>query len=199
MAKAKTIYSCQKCGSQFPKWAGQCTECGAWNRIMEEQPATTTPLIGTPSPITTLNSIKAETETRFSTNITELNRVLGGGLVAGSVVLVGGDPGIGKSTLLLQTIANLALEYSALYITGEESLQQIALRAQRLGLAENKLKLLAETNIENIIASTTVQQPAVMVIDSIQTIYTDKLQSTPGSVSQLRESTAQLSSICQTY
>lgn len=191
MAKTKTIYSCQKCGSQFPKWVGQCAECGAWNSIIEEI-ATASTLSGQTATVTALTEVELTTEARVTTSIKEFDRVLGGGLVAGSVVLVGGDPGIGKSTLLLQTLANLSKTSSVLYVTGEESLQQVAMRSHRLGLMPNSLQLLAETNVERIIATIQQLQPTIVVIDSIQTIYTDTLQSAPGGVSQVRESASKL-------
>jgi DNA repair protein RadA/Sms len=199
-AKAKTVYTCQKCSAQFPKWMGQCTDCGAWNSLAEE---TFTPVAsgkeqrfvnfsGSDSKAIALENISLAATPRTSTGIEELDRVLGGGVVHGSVVLVGGDPGVGKSTLLLQTLGNLCKNHSTLYVTGEESLQQVAMRAHRLGIAAQKMQLLAETNAEKIIAHAQQQKPETIVIDSIQTINTDLLQSAPGSVSQVRESAAML-------
>lgn len=202
MAKTKSIFSCNHCGAQFPRWAGQCADCGAWNSLSEEiamvssassRSARFAGFAGaSESTVTLLADVKLENENRLPTAIAELDRVLGGGLVAGSVVLIGGDPGIGKSTLLLQTLCQLSLQCSALYITGEESLQQVTLRARRLGLPQEQLHLLAETQVERIIAIAQQKKPQVMVVDSIQTMYTDVLQSAPGAVGQVRESAAQL-------
>jgi DNA repair protein RadA/Sms len=197
---SKIIYVCQKCGAQFPKWMGQCTDCNAWNSLAEEQSlpkSKTNPrfsgLITTSeSDITYLSQVKLDVTSRITTGISELDRVLGGGLVVGSVVLVGGDPGIGKSTLLLQALCNLSTKHAVLYVTGEESMQQIAMRANRLELPTENLRLLAETSVERIVTSAEKERPQVMVIDSIQTMYTDVLQSAPGGVSQVRESAAQL-------
>jgi DNA repair protein RadA/Sms len=198
--KNKTVYSCSECGAQSPKWAGQCTDCGAWNSLSET--------LAMPPPrggrfggfageaagaaVQPLRAIQPEGEARTATGFGELDRVLGGGLVAGSVVLIGGDPGIGKSTLLLQALASLGSRLSALYITGEESLQQVSLRAQRLGLADAALSLLTETSVERILAAAQRERPQVMVIDSVQTVHTELLQSAPGAVAQVRESAAQL-------
>jgi len=202
VAKAKRIYGCTECGSTFPKWAGQCPDCGAWNTLVEtlETVATTTKSSGSKSrswtgsaaEVKTLAEVSVLQTPRFSTQSKELDRVLGGGLVDGSVVLIGGDPGIGKSTILLQTLCALAEHISALYVTGEESQQQVAMRARRLELPEQRLKVMTETCIETIIATATRERPRVMVIDSIQTIFTEQLQSAPGGVAQVRESTALL-------
>lgn len=200
MAKAKRLYGCTECGATFPKWAGQCTECGAWNTLVETvlesgsaaPPSGRSSWTGSQTQIRTLAEVSVEEIPRFSTNSAELDRVLGGGLVDGSVVLIGGDPGIGKSTILLQTLCAIAERMPALYVTGEESQQQVAMRARRLGLPQDKLKVMTETCIENIIATAKVEKPKVMVIDSIQTIFTEQLQSAPGGVSQVRESAALL-------
>lgn len=200
MSKNKITYVCNACGAIYPKWTGQCSDCNAWNSIVEETiiaSKNTNPRMqgyaGTNTPkITKLSEIALEQQDRIATNLTELDRVLGGGLIAGSVVLIGGDPGIGKSTLLLQTLCELSTTQNALYVTGEESLQQVTLRARRLGLPEQHLKLLSETCVERIIHLAQQEQPKIMVIDSIQTIYTELLPSAPGSVSQIRESAAQL-------
>ncbi len=202
MSKTKNIYTCQKCDAQFPKWIGQCSECGDWNSLVEETytpPSTekTNPRFtgyadASKNKIITLDKINLLEQPRISTNINELDRVLGGGLVQGSVTLVGGDPGIGKSTLLLQTVCNLSADHDVLYVTGEESLQQVAMRAKRLGLPQTNLQLLTETNAEQIIANAQKTKPNIMVIDSIQTVYSNLLQSAPGSVGQVRESAAQL-------
>jgi DNA repair protein RadA/Sms len=203
MARKKTAYTCQKCGTITSKWLGQCPDCGSWSTL-EETTIEETPSkyearlsgyagIGQPT-ICLLNAVETLGETRTTTGIKELDRVLGGGLVSGSVVLIGGDPGIGKSTLLLQTLASISQrdERSPLYVTGEESPQQVSLRAHRLGLDVSRVKLLTETQVERILTITSQELPKVMVVDSIQTIYTEILQSAPGSVAQIRESAAVL-------
>ena len=193
MVRKTIIYTCQKCSAQFPKWVGQCAECGAWNSLVEEDHSQFSGFAGNiDTKITALTDVNLVDAARMPTNINELDRALGGGLVVGSAVLIGGDPGIGKSTLLLQTLCNLSQNHSALYVTGEESLQQVAMRAHRLGLPNANLHLLAETNVERIIAHAEKEQPRIIVIDSIQTIYSNNLQSAPGGVSQVRESAAQL-------
>ena len=195
---AKTIHTCTACGSEFSKWAGQCTDCGAWNTLVESVRA---PVLkgpraggyaGQAGEVTVLDQVRTQDAPRVATGLSELDRVLGGGLVAGSVVLIGGDPGIGKSTILLQTMTHLADSLPALYITGEESLAQVALRARRLELPMGRLKVMAETSVERIIATAQVEQPRVLVVDSIQTLYTEALTSAPGGVSQIRESAALL-------
>lgn len=198
MSKNKTIYSCNACGSTFFKWSGQCSECHAWNSI-HEAPAENTSshrqrgnYAGQASTVTILDQVSINAIDRTHTGLSELDRVLGGGLVAGSVVLIGGDPGIGKSTILLQTLTHLAQHHNALYITGEESLSQVAMRGKRLELPCDKVKIMAETCVENILATLKVEKPMVAVIDSIQTLYTEALQSAPGGVSQVRESAALL-------
>ena len=198
---AKSIYVCTACGATSPKWAGQCTECLAWN-VMEESvaPASGGQAAGRFSgyagaqatEVLKLAEVETEREARCPTHSGELDRVLGGGLVDGSVVLIGGDPGIGKSTLLIQTLAQLSQTMPILYVSGEESPRQISLRAQRLDLPAEELRLLPETGVERIIAHAEREKPRVMVVDSIQTIYSENLQSAPGSVSQVREATAQL-------
>jgi DNA repair protein RadA/Sms len=198
MAKAKIQYSCTACGSSHSKWAGQCGDCGEWNTLIESIAAITTNnrqgFAGKKgqAQIQALEDIQMQEEMRTVTHIGELDRVLGGGLVHGSVTLIGGDPGIGKSTLLTQTLASLSQTLPCLYVTGEESLQQVSLRAHRLGLEGKGLKLLAETCVENIITLASEHEPKVIVVDSIQTIYTEALQSAPGGVAQVRESAAQL-------
>ena len=200
MAKAKRMYGCTECGATFPKWAGQCGECGAWNTLTETMiesggaaaPTGRAGWTGQQAQIKTLAEVSVEEIPRFSTASGELDRVLGGGLVDGSVVLIGGDPGIGKSTILLQTLCSIASRMPALYVTGEESQQQVAMRARRLGLPQDQLRVMTETCIESIIATARVEKPKVMVIDSIQTIFTEQLQSAPGGVSQVRESAALL-------
>ncbi len=198
LAKGKTIFSCSACGGQSPKWVGQCPECGAWNTLQEERavaPARTRAGYAGcgPAEVIPLASVAAGPAPHLgSTGLAELDRVLGGGLVPGSVVLIGGDPGIGKSTLLLQALGRLGGEGTALYVSGEESPEQISLRARRLGLGAEDLLLLAETRLETILEAADRARPRVMVIDSIQTVHTDALQSAPGAVGQLRECTAQL-------
>lgn len=199
MAKAKTVYVCSDCGSESRKWAGQCSDCGAWNTLVEFKPdaspvarGTRTGWAGEAQPVMVMAEVSVGEEPRVPTGMSELDRVLGGGLVEGSVVLIGGDPGIGKSTILLQTMTYLAQRAPALYVTGEESLQQVALRAQRLDLPQDALRLMSETSIENIIATAKREQPRVMVVDSIQTIYSEALTSAPGGVSQVRECAAAL-------
>lgn len=199
MAKTKVQYYCTSCGSVHTKWNGQCSDCGAWNTLEESiaAPAQTaknprfTGYAGEAATVRSLKEIHIQEDPRTPTGVQELDRVLGGGLVAGSVVLIGGDPGIGKSTILLQTLCDLP-EISSLYVTGEESLQQVSLRARRLGLKADHLRLLTETGVETVIALAQLEKPQIMVIDSIQTLYTEQLQSAPGSVSQIRESAAQL-------
>lgn len=203
MSKLKTSYVCQSCGSRYPKWAGQCTDCGEWNSLIEEkaEPAVSHRAkpkaggyAGQAASVTRLNQVSVSRETRMTTGISEFDRVLGGGLVTGSVVLIGGDPGIGKSTILLQTATHMAQhqDTSALYITGEESLSQVALRASRLELPADRLNVMAETCVETICATLHQEQPAVAILDSIQTLYTETLQSAPGGVAQIRESAALL-------
>lgn len=197
--KVKTRFVCSQCAAVFTQWAGHCTQCGAWNAVTEEgiPSATRTARLGNyanqRSEITLAeNVLLLESDVRMDTGLSELNRVLGGGLVDGSVVLMGGDPGIGKSTVLLQTLANLSKQERVLYVTGEESLQQVAMRAKRLQLPIENLKLLAETEVAAIIAQASKEKPRVIVIDSIQTIFTESINSAPGGVGQVRESAAQL-------
>ncbi|KDN26034.1 DNA repair protein RadA [Moraxella bovoculi 237] len=210
MAKKSTSYVCQSCGAHYGKWSGQCADCGEWNSLVEapdvsmpHHKATKKTIASTPktsnyagalSGVMSLDEVGVTVETRMPTGIGEFDRVLGGGLVAGSVVLIGGDPGIGKSTILLQTATNMAasdsLAGSALYITGEESLSQVAMRAKRLGLPTDRLRVLAETNVDTICLALSTEQPAVAIIDSIQTLFTDAIQSAPGGVAQIRESAA---------
>ena len=193
MAKVRTIYVCNQCGGTSPKWQGQCPDCGSWNALEEarEEPVARASNWTGEAP-RLVSEVEADVEARWPTGIGELDRVLGGGLVPGSVTLIGGDPGIGKSTLLLQAAARLAGSLPALYVTGEESLRQVGLRARRIGLEPGELKLLAETNVERILAQAASSRPGIMVVDSIQTIYTDALQSAPGAVAQVRESAARL-------
>jgi DNA repair protein RadA/Sms len=204
MAKAKTAYACTECGGTSSKWQGQCPQCGAWNTLVETIAATPSSrflaLAGAPSAVRPLATVETRDNARTATGIEEFDRVLGGGLVSGGVVLLGGDPGIGKSTLLLQAMAALGTSGRlgrALYVTGEESVEQVALRAQRLGLVNAAVELLAEVQLQAIVAAIRTLQPGVVVIDSIQTVYTEALESAPGSVAQVRECAAQLTRLAK--
>lgn len=196
--KVKTRFICGQCAAVSAQWAGQCLQCGNWNSISEEGVASAgrSSRMGNyanqRTEVTAIEDVVLSNELRLDCGLSELNRVLGGGLVDGSVVLIGGDPGIGKSTLLLQTLANLVQHQKVLYVTGEESLQQVAMRASRLQLPVKGLRLLAETQVERILSHAQKETPRIMVIDSIQTIFTDTLSSAPGGVGQVRESAAQL-------
>ncbi|HLU14228.1 MAG TPA: DNA repair protein RadA [Burkholderiaceae bacterium] len=200
MAKAKTTYVCTECGGTCPKWEGRCPHCGTWNTLQETHDAHAThrfaPLAGA-SPVRVLADIEAREQSRQPTGIAEFDRVLGGGLVTGAVVLIGGDPGIGKSTLLLQALVSLSRVTNVLYVTGEESAEQVALRAKRLDMETGNVKLLAEIRLETILATLSEQRPQVAVIDSIQTLYSGELNSAPGSVSQVRECAAQLTRLAK--
>ena len=202
MAKAKTVYSCTECGAISPKWQGQCPGCGQWNTLVEVLQDNTPSRfkgLANASVVQSLAQVEAEEAPRTSTGIDELDRVLGGGIVRGAVVLIGGDPGIGKSTLLLQALANLGQIGKVLYVSGEESAQQIALRGTRLAIDPEPVRLLAEINVEKIIATLATEKPDVAVIDSIQTVYTEQLQSAPGSVAQVRECAAQLTRYAKSH
>lgn len=200
MAKAKTQYTCNACGSISAKWSGKCLSCGAWNTLIETEPVTASGNrfsakrtgITQTSPVLSLSEIDAVDVPRIISGIGEFDRVLGGGLVPGGVVLIGGDPGIGKSTLLLQALVNLASTQQVLYVSGEESGPQVALRAKRLGLQAQNLQMQAEIQLEKILDTLDTHKPQIAVIDSIQTIYSDALTSAPGSVAQVRECAAQL-------
>ncbi|HSV79336.1 MAG TPA: DNA repair protein RadA [Ramlibacter sp.] len=199
MAKDKTVYSCGECGGSTPKWQGKCPHCGAWNSLVEgvaEPPASSRNRFAALAPaseVAVLADIEAAEVARTPTGIGELDRVLGGGIVEGGVVLIGGDPGIGKSTLLLQALDGLQRQaVPTLYVTGEESGAQVALRSRRLGLEQSQVRVLAEIQLEKILATVNAQQPTVAVIDSIQTVYSDQLTSAPGSVAQVRECAAHL-------
>ena len=201
MAKAKTIYTCTECGASEPKWQGQCPSCHAWNTLVESIAETTSvsrfaPLAETAG-LQKLAGVEAAEVPRQPTGVSEFDRVLGGGLVAGGVVLIGGDPGIGKSTLLLQTLCHIGGARKAIYVSGEESPQQIAMRAKRLGLDASPISLLAEINLEKIISMLQKHKPDIAVIDSIQTVYSEALQSAPGSVAQVRECSAQLTRLAK--
>ena len=201
MAKAKTVYSCTECGGQSPKWQGQCPHCNAWNTLVETvatPPGTRFQTVaGKSTSVRSLGTIDARKSPRFPTGLEEFDRVLGGGLVPGGVILLGGDPGIGKSTLLLQAMAAIGAAKKALYVTGEESVEQVALRAQRLGLINAPVSMLAEVQLEAIVAAIAAEAPEVVVIDSIQTAYTEALASAPGSVAQVRECAAQLTRLAK--
>jgi DNA repair protein RadA/Sms len=201
--RRKTAYVCAECGADYPKWQGQCEACGAWNSLAEvalesaaqaASPAARRGWAGAmdAARITALKDVRHAEDARVGTGIGEFDRVLGGGLVEGAVVLVGGDPGIGKSTLLLQALALMAPTLPGLYVTGEESLGQVAGRAARLGLPLEGLQALAETCVERILAQAAAARPRVLVADSVQTLWTETLTAAPGSVSQVRESAARL-------
>ena len=199
MAKAKTAFVCNDCGADYSKWMGQCTECGAWNTIQEIRLGSAKKSSGfqgyaggTHSKVTKLDQIDLQELPRLSSGMNEFDRVLGGGFVPGSVVLLGGHPGAGKSTILLQTFCRLAEKQTALYITGEESLQQVAMRAQRLQLPMDQLNLLSATDVHEILAQAQILKPTLMVVDSIQVMHLADLNSAPGSVSQVRECAAAL-------
>ena len=206
MSKPKSLYTCSECGGTSPKWLGRCPSCEAWNTLVESVAESTGPkhryqsLAGA-LPVATLADIEASDVDRLPTGLDELDRVLGGGIVAGGVVLIGGDPGIGKSTLLLQALDALSRNVRTLYVTGEESGAQVALRSRRLGLGEatggSQVRVVAEIQLEKIAATIAAEQPVVCVIDSIQTVYSDQLTSAPGSVAQVRECAAQLTRIAK--
>ena len=205
MAKKKTVYHCSECGAQYPKWQGYCSQCGTWNSIEEEEIILTkgdkptssfTATNITASKPVRLGDIQHREEVRLSMGDPELDRVLGGGLVEGAFVLIGGEPGIGKSTLVLQTV--LRLPYKTLYVSGEESLSQLKMRADRLGGTNEDTLIYAETSLEKILSTALELQPQLLVIDSIQTIQTELSDSTPGSVSQIRECANALLKYCKT-
>ncbi|GLS83840.1 DNA repair protein RadA [Paraferrimonas haliotis] len=200
MAKKQTAFVCTECGADFPRWQGQCNACGEWNTVSEVRlGSVSTPGRGAQfggyagsgdNEVKTLDQIDLAELPRIASGFSELDRVLGGGIVPGSAILIGGSPGAGKSTLLLQTLCTLAETMGALYVTGEESLQQVAMRAHRLNLPTSKLKMLSETSVERIIDIATKERPKLMVIDSIQVMHMADIQSAPGSVPQVRESAA---------
>jgi len=196
MAKAKTVFSCTECGGQTLKWQGQCPHCQEWNTLVESIAEAAPPKrfagLAQASQVLKLADVEANEDARLPTGIGEFDRVLGGGLVPGAVILIGGDPGIGKSTLLLQALCRMSAQYPVLYVSGEESAAQVALRAKRLALDTSATQVLAEINVEKILAATASVKPLVAVMDSIQTLYSDQLQSAPGSVAQVRECAAQL-------
>lgn len=202
MSKTKIAYECTECGDKHTKWQGKCNSCGAWNTLVETVSEEVKPSrynsLSQTSAVVSLTHVEAQDVNRQQTGISELDRVLGGGLAIGSVILIGGDPGIGKSTLLLQTMDQLAKNCKVLYITGEESIQQVALRANRLGVTgADNLRLMAEIGLNHITKSIDMEKPQVVVIDSIQTMYTDLLQSAPGSVAQVRECASILTRIAK--
>ncbi|WP_125153895.1 DNA repair protein RadA [Clostridium rectalis] len=205
MAKIKTCFICQECGYEFPKWAGKCTNCGEWNTLVEEQKVSSKALstsfvntnnVNKPQSIVDIKSIAYD---RLDTGISELNRVLGGGIVKGSLTLISGDPGIGKSTLLLQAANNLSKRYGkVLYVSGEESEEQIKIRGDRLGTLSKDLYILSEINMQNIESHIQNTKPIFVIIDSIQTLYNSEISSAPGSVSQVRESSNDIMRIGKT-
>lgn len=201
MAKAKSVFVCTDCGAEHTKWQGQCMECGAWNTLKElkissvskSSSRTVQGYSGSQSnQVLSVKDVELNEVPRFSTGISELDRVLGGGIVPGSVVLIGGDPGVGKSSILLQVMCDLSQKVPALYVTGEESLQQVVMRAKRMQLPEDNLRLLAETEVEQIIRFTQQETPKVMVVDSIQTMQLAEIGTAAGGVTQVRESAAYL-------
>ena len=198
MAKGKTLFYCTECGNETPKWQGRCSACGAWNTIVEQPTVTETKkkqVAGAVAPVRApraISEVEATDELRFYTGMNELDRVLGGGAVQGSLVLVGGAPGIGKSTLMLQICDNLCRFSKVLYVSGEESERQIKLRAQRLGIRDEGLYLYSETNLDDIVASVESLKPDILIVDSIQTIYNGDSNSSPGSVAQIKECTMTL-------
>ena len=201
MAKSKTAYVCTDCGADFGKWTGQCSVCGLWNTLSEvrlgsntkpSSPRATGYSGSAGAPVQVLADVEFEEVERRLTGFAELDRVLGGGLVPGSSILIGGDPGAGKSTLLLQVLCSLAEQAETLYVTGEESPQQVAMRARRLSLPVDKLKVMAETSVEALMAQVQIKRPQILVVDSIQVMYREGISSAPGSVSQVRECAAEL-------
>lgn len=196
MAKARTIYACQACGFQSPRWLGRCPECQAWSSLVEERESAPGPTSRYVAPrdsrVLPITEVRAADTPRLQSGIGELDRVLGGGVVPGSVILIGGDPGIGKSTLVLQALSALATIGPTLYVSGEESPQQIKMRADRLAASSDRLLVLAETALERILEQAKTLAPVAMAIDSIQTVFTEQLASAPGSIGQVRDSAAQL-------
>ena len=196
---AKTVFICSDCGAHFPKWAGQCQECGQWNTLTESKLQTDAKSSASnkrftefvePRAVQLLSTVKPSKEFRISTGQNELDRVLGGGLVPGSVILLGGDPGIGKSTLLLQALSAISSSSSVLYVSGEESVEQIAIRAKRLSVSGDSIQIVADNLLERTLKACQTGNPQVLVIDSIQTFYSESFQSAPGSVTQVRETAA---------
>ncbi|GFO58748.1 DNA repair protein RadA [Geomonas silvestris] len=199
--KVKTGYVCADCGANYPKWQGHCTACGAWNTVKEVRlgaPTRREGFAGASSAVTLLAEVELTEEARFSSGSEEFDRVLGGGFVPGSVILIGGDPGAGKSTILLQTMCHAARSREVLYVSGEESLQQIASRARRLTLPTDRVKMLAESSVERVLEVAQAERPEVVVIDSIQVMQSAGLDAAPGGVSQVRESAATLTLYAKT-
>ncbi|RME17556.1 MAG: DNA repair protein RadA [Bdellovibrio sp.] len=203
MAKTKIVFTCQNCGAQFPKWEGRCRDCGEWNSLVEEVFQKQKPTFSSSTPHTSAvllsqTAQQEQVQNRFSTNISELNRVLGGGVVPGSYTLLGGDPGVGKSTLLLQMAEGLGKnKHSVLYVSGEESVQQTALRAKRLNIKTPSIKVASESRLESILHLAETEKPQILIIDSIQTIFSAELPSAPGTVSQVRECANQLMNLAK--
>ncbi|MBQ7097903.1 MAG: DNA repair protein RadA [Clostridia bacterium] len=206
--KTKTVYVCSECGANFPKWMGKCTTCNSWNTIEEEiikQPSTNSKVGVMSAPVTgnsvprKISEIDTREEARTLTGMSELDRVLGGGLVKGSLVLVGGDPGIGKSTLLLQICEHLGKNKSILYVSGEESQRQIKLRADRLGISTDNLKLYSETNMDYILDCVFREKPDILIVDSVQTMYNPEIQSTPGNTAQIKDITTVLMKVAKEH
>ncbi len=205
--KSKTVYICSECGANYPKWMGKCTTCGSWNTIVEEVVVDTRSAksgkVGVMSTLSsnstpkTILDIDSADEERTLTGMGELDRVLGGGLVKGSLVLVGGDPGIGKSTLLLQICEHIGKTKNILYVSGEESQRQIKLRAERLGISTPNLKIYSETNMSLIVDCVFREKPDILIVDSVQTMYNPEIQSTPGNVSQIRDTASVLMKIAK--
>ena len=204
MAKTKTVYFCTTCGGETPKWQGKCPACGAWNTLQEHIERPVAPGRAVASPVggnrkaRTISQVTSDGEIRFSTGMGELDRVLGGGAVAGSLVLVGGAPGIGKSTLLLQICKSLCKERTVLYVSGEESERQLKMRAQRLSVDPDNLYILSETRMGDILAAAEDVKPDILIVDSIQTVYCDENESSPGSVSQVKDCTINLMQLSKT-
>ena len=192
MAKAKTVFVCTECGAQYPRWAGKCAACGEWNTIVEEVVTPSTGGTAKRAQVTPIDQVSGSEEARYRTGMCELDRVLGGGIVPGGLILIGGDPGIGKSTLLLQICGHLGQERTVLYVSGEESARQIKLRAERLGVDSGNLLLLCETDVDTVLETVRAEKPDVLVVDSIQTVSLADVASSPGSVTQVRECTAAL-------
>lgn len=189
MAKSRSVFVCSECGQESPKWMGKCPGCGAWNSLTEEKPINSTKNVRSlkEGKVQLLAKVSGENRERMQTGLVELDRVLGGGFVLDSLVLLGGDPGIGKSTLLLQSADRLAAKEPLLYVSGEESASQIKMRADRLGIHGENILILPENNLERILDRITKENPKVVIVDSIQTVYTEESESAPGSVSQVRE------------
>src|SRR5262245_8507544 len=200
MPKSQTVFSCQSCGAQSPKWLGKCPDCGKWNTFAEEtyQPQETAQRFADPAFLTlsseakSLNQISTESVDRFASGTSELDRLLGGGIVPGSLTLLGGDPGIGKSTLVLQMLGAAARTAPVLYLSGEESASQIKLRAERLGVSSERLFVLSENNLRNALKVIEKLRPKLLVVDSIQTVFLPELESAPGSLTQVRECAGKL-------